>query len=712
MSSSAGASAPVFSYAQAAKGLASAASTKSTSRNESPAASDKSAKERTTYEPGLTSVALKSPRLRSDFDDKSRAEGPTGNDNTPTDALPSSSVVSDIVDKEASPQDQHALMNGNGDTSPVSQVDALPDLNLQKDEPGQQLTNGSRPSSEPSSLPVLSEQDNQNLPEKNAKDGEDDWEKVVMPSVPIEAQYKAAPIPPVNVWQIRKEAQAAKMKDIPKPIVSGNSNQSKKSRSVSEDFVRKPSTKDTPAVEKEAKNVDSAAISHRKDVASARSSRPPTQQGEKADGEVPPPVIDTSSWPTPENSTMDDRRKSASYEKTDLKLGPQKSHGNKWVTVPFVPTAKFETQLPPAAARRGGRGGGRGRDVSNRGGGQAGTSAEKQDATASMGPPPLPRPSGEHDRGRRPDAQQIVHSTSLPTSRTRPTSNGDPIGTTPQPSATETTSQSYVENAIADFSAAQPSGEGQAARTEHSSRSSSLNTGNLGTRRVNGERGTQAEQAAGTFVQPKEPILRYSITHDRSKGLATGSSRGNGDFARDRGAGKTRDWSKEKPESAREKVESWRDRETSGEQGSRRGGRTERGRGNYRGRGENSFTPSFTAAHAYTSPLPQNGFDPPSRSTSQAEARSRQTSQPFVPTQSTNTRNVARSLSIPVGMTVPGYYNSMPSMTQQGPPAIQTDMNVYGYPPQMPMPPSIMSAMPYNDPLNSYALLSMVMTQM
>ena len=55
-----------------------------------------------------------------------------------------------------------------------------------------------------------------------------------------------------------------------------------------------------------------------------------------------------------------------------------------------------------------------------------------------------------------------------------------------------------------------------------------------------------------------------------------------------------------------------------------------------------------------------------------------------------------------------GYYNGMPAMSP-GLQPLQTDMQMYGYPGQM--QPGIMSAMPYNDPLNSYALLSMVMTQ-
>lgn len=61
-------------------------------------------------------------------------------------------------------------------------------------------------------------------------------------------------------------------------------------------------------------------------------------------------------------------------------------------------------------------------------------------------------------------------------------------------------------------------------------------------------------------------------------------------------------------------------------------------------------------------------------------------------------------------MMYPGYFNGVPGIPH-GMQPIQTDMQVYGYGSQMQMQPGIMSAMPYNDPLNSYALLSMVMTQ-
>ncbi|ETI22085.1 hypothetical protein G647_06156 [Cladophialophora carrionii CBS 160.54] len=716
MSSSSGAPAPIFSYAQAAKGLASAAPTQSHSRNESPAASDKSVKDRSVGDSIHTSSALKSPRLRSQTGDRVSGESTATNTSTPVEGLASASAL-EAANKEGATHSQQVPLSDSA-SSPASHVDAHSPQDTQQGEIAQQLPNGRKASSDDSTVPATQDQETPNVSEKKSRDGEDDWEKVSVPSLPAaETQYKAAPIPSVNVWQVRREAQAAKKKDFQKPIVPAAPNGTRKSRSASEDLRRRSSSKELTSIERESKNTETTAASHRKDVPPARSHRPDSQHGERADADAPPPVIDTSSWPTPENSNLDDRRKSASYErpeKLEAKPGPQKSHGNKWVAVPFVPTAKFETQLPPAAARRGGRGGIRGgRDNGGRGGGYASASAEKQDATTSMGPPPLPRQSGEQDRGRRSDGQQGVRGASVPTTNTRPASGEDPVRTFRKSSAVEHKDQSASENVGSVPPTVQQSVEDQAIRTEHSSRSSSRHTGNTGNRRVNGERNTPVDQPAGGIPQSKEPNPKYPFNTDRNnKTSATGNSRGNGEFGRDRGSGKVRDWSRDKPESAREKVESWRDRESSGDQGSRRGGRSDRGRGTYRSRGEHSYNQPFTSSHAYTSPLPQNGFEPPSRSTSHNEARSRQASQPFVPSQATNTpRANPRSQSIPVGMMFPGYYNGMPAMPQQGLASIQTDMSMYGYPSQMQMQPSIMSAMPYNDPLNSYALLSMVMTQ-
>ncbi|OAP54421.1 hypothetical protein AYL99_11522 [Fonsecaea erecta] len=716
MSSSSGAAAPVFSYAQAAKGLTSSASTQSTSRNESPAASDKSVKDRSLSETTNTTAMLKTLRPRSESDDKSSGDGAASKPPIHTEGAATKSPQED-ADKEATTQSQHVATLNNAENSSGSHVgtpDLAPAPDQQKVDAVPQLPNGRSLSSEELPGSTASDKSSQSVTEKKSKDGEDDWEKVSVPSMSAETQYKAAPIPSVNIWQVRREAQAAKMKGLEqqRSVVSSTPSQPPKAKSGSEDPKRKSLSKEIGSSEKEGKIVDGARPVNRKDMSSARSSRPTSQHGEKGSVDAPPPVDDAQSWPTPENSTVDERRKSASLEKTDKvdgKSGSQKTHSNKWVAVPFVPTAKFETQLPPAAARRGGRVG-RGRDTGGRGGGHMGSAAEKQDGTTSMGPPPVPRQSGEQDRGRRSEGERGTRGASVPTTGTRPTSGEDSTPAFWKPSAPYVRDQSASENVPTNPTAPQHNVEEQALRTGHSSRSSSRHTGNIGGRMTNGDGNTSTEQATNSHGQTNEPVTRYPFAHDRYKASTTGPARGAGEFGRDRGSGRNREWSKDKPDSAREKVESWRDRESSGDQGSRREARSERGRG-YRGRGGNSYNPPFTSSHAYTSPLPQNGFEPQSRASSHTETRSRQASQPFVPNQaSTTTRTNPRSQSIPVGMMFPGYYNGMPAMSP-GLPSIQTDMSIYGYPSQMQMQPSIMSAMPYHDPLNSYALLSMVMTQ-
>ncbi|KIX95404.1 uncharacterized protein Z520_08921 [Fonsecaea multimorphosa CBS 102226] len=718
MSSSSGAGAPVFSYAQAAKGLTSASSTQSASRNEGSAASDKGVKDRSLIETTNTTSTVKSPQPRSESEDKSNGEGAASKSPIQAEGPAAKSSAEDADKEGATPQTQHVATHNNAEISTGSHVgtpNLAPAQDQQKGDAVPQLPNGR--SLSPEELPgsTSSDKSNQSVTEKKSRDGEDDWEKVSVPSVSAEAQYKAAPIPTVNIWQVRREAQAAKLKGLEQQrgVASSAPIQPPKPRSGSEDIKRKSLSKESGSSEKERKSVDSAKPVPRKDTSSARSSRPASQHGEKVDVHAPPPVDDAQSWPTPENSNVDERRKSASLEKTDKldgKPGSQKTHSNKWVAVPFVPTAKFETQLPPAAARRGGRGGGRGRDIGGRGGGHAGSAAEKQDGTTSMGPPPLPRQSGEQDRGRRSEGERGPRGASVPNTSTRPTSGEDANPTFWKSSASYVKDQSASENAPADPTAPQHTVDEQAPRTDHSSRSSSRHTGNVGGRMTNGDGTTSIEQGISSHSQTNEPIARYSYGFDRYKGSGTGGSRATGEFGRDRGSGRNRDWSRDKPDSAREKVESWRDREPSGDQSNRREPRSERGRG-YRGRGNNSYNTTFTASHAYTSPLPQNGFEPPSRANSHTETRARQASQPFVPSQTSNsTRTNPRSQSIPVGMMFQGYYNGMPAMPQ-GLPSIQTDMSMYGYPSQMQMQPSIMSAMPYNDPLNSYALLSMVMTQ-
>jgi la-related protein 1 len=548
---------------------------------------------------------------------------------------------------------------------------------------------------------------------EKAKDPEDDWEKVSVPSIPAETQYKAAPIPTVNVWQTRMASQAAKLKEITvqnKNSVPEPTSQAKgqKPRPAGDEHRRKSGSKDFGS-EGNYKLSDTAKGGPRKETQSGPLGRSTVPISGDNGASAPLTVNDTRSWPTPDSSITEDRRKSSSIdrsEKTDGKPASQKPHVNKWVQVPFVPTAKFETQLPPSASRGRGRGAARGRDGVSRGGAHALPPQETPDsAPGAMGPPPPPRQSVEHDRGRKAEEQRSARGASVPTSSSHPEGHDASSMSARKVSAAKGREQMSSEQ-TADMLSAKPVDE-VAVPTADSSRSSSRHTGKKGARQGNAERTASNENTSPAYAMPT--ALAAPVYGERSKGPLASITRPNGESARERGSGR-REFSRDKPESAREKVESWRDREPSGDQNGRRGGRGERGRGGYRGRGDHNYNPTYSSTHPYSSPLPQNGFDIPSRSSSHNEPRSRQTSQPFVsPPSTSNTRTTnPRSQSIPVGMM---YYNGM-TAAPQGLSGIQTDMSAYGYASQMQMQPSIMSAMPYNDPLNSYALLSMVMTQM
>lgn len=692
MSTSAGASAPVFSYAQAAKGLTPATSTQTTSRNESPAASEKSTKDRVGSD-SASNAPIKASKSKIESDNKQNA------DVTSNRSLPVSSSK-DVGERDDLLSSQ--ILQHNEHEEKAMSIDSIssPSQNSQADDVRPSMRSRRTTSADQTQELALRDK---SVGDKKSKDVEDDWEKVSVPSVAAEKELKAAPIPMVNIWKQRQEAQAAKIKEIQdqqRSSSSGTVAQAPKPKAAGEESKQTPSGRDRATNDKEGKTVESGRSGNRRDTP-ARVSRPVSQHGEKREAETPPTVGDAQSWPTPENSTADERRKSSSYEridKPDSKFAVQKSHGKSWVQVPFVPSAKFETQLPPAAARRGGRGGNRGRDSGGRGA-HSSVPSEKQDASGLMGPPPVPKTTGEQDRGRKSEGHRGPRGASDPSSSARPISVEDGTATFKKPS-------SPLDSTNTSAPANQPGDEQE--KIERSSRSSSRHTGRATTHILNGETNGQVENSA-TGVVNGEQGGRPSYSFDRFKGSGNATSRGNGEFGKGGGTPKNRDWSREKPDSAREKVESWRDRDTPSDQNGRREVRGERGRGSgYRGRGSHSYNSTYGSNHAYTSPLPQNGFEP-SRSNSHTENRSRQTSQPFPPTQSASSnRSNPRSQSIPVPMiNYSSYYNNAPNLGH-GLPFLQTDM---GYQ-QLQMQPGIMTAVPYNDPLNSFALMSMVITQM
>ncbi|KAJ6157176.1 Winged helix-turn-helix transcription repressor DNA-binding [Penicillium chrysogenum] len=148
-------------------------------------------------------------------------------------------------------------------------------------------------------------------------------------------ELKAAPLPSVNIWQQRREAQDAKA--------------ASKAASTADETQQ-----------------DSKAGSKKKGADGAQEGAKDRKKtdGKGRDAGSVPPVEDATAWPTPQVAIGEEKKKS--QEKTD-KSPVIRPHGKeKWTPVPYVPTAVFNTPLPSAGGRggrratRGGRDGGRG----------------------------------------------------------------------------------------------------------------------------------------------------------------------------------------------------------------------------------------------------------------------------------------------------------------------------------------------------------------
>ncbi|CAG8886076.1 unnamed protein product [Penicillium egyptiacum] len=179
--------------------------------------------------------------------------------------------------------------------------------------------------------------------EKSTEKSEDS-EKTASPP----KELKAAPLPSVNIWQQRREAQDAKVKAVPKSA-STSKTASTKAASTADETQQDSKT----GSKKKGADVAQEGAKDRKKT-----------DGKGRDAGSVPPVEDATAWPTPQVAIGEEKKKS--QEKTD-KSPVIRPHGKeKWTPVPYVPTAVFNTPLPSAGGRggrratRGGRDGGRG----------------------------------------------------------------------------------------------------------------------------------------------------------------------------------------------------------------------------------------------------------------------------------------------------------------------------------------------------------------
>ncbi|RAL11531.1 La domain family [Aspergillus homomorphus CBS 101889] len=243
-----------------------------------------------------------------------------------------------------------------------------------KDEDGSNTPNGTSES-------TWDKQSQASGPEKatGEEEGTDDKTDEKEKSAPAK-ELKAAPLPTVNVWHQRKEAQAAKVKAMAalKPATkAGTPKTTSAASSTSGDQQQEPAK---PASKKKGTDGQESAKDRKKTDGA---------KGRDESASIPP-VGDANLWPTPDVAQGEEKKKPQEKSEKSPVIRP---HGKeKWMPVPYVPTAVFNTPLP-SAGRRGGRSARGGREGARNGthgaeknaSGQAAQGSTKQTTAADRG---------------------------------------------------------------------------------------------------------------------------------------------------------------------------------------------------------------------------------------------------------------------------------------------------------------------------------------
>ncbi len=205
MSASANTAMPTFSYAQAARGLA-------------PTKDKEASTEQTPKSPSKPESDASQPPSRSS---RSRGRGEEKDTEIASNGAPTpTSVAEDTAEKENVPpkraSQQQSEATPSASTSPHL-TGAIESPN--EKDPAQQLDH-SESWEKASHISTRGKKEPAAAHKEKAKETEDDWEKVSVPSVGSEKEkdkdkeLKPAPPPPINIWAARQQAQEAKLRDL------------------------------------------------------------------------------------------------------------------------------------------------------------------------------------------------------------------------------------------------------------------------------------------------------------------------------------------------------------------------------------------------------------------------------------------------------------------------------------------------------------------
>ena len=504
---------------------------------------------------------------------------------------------------------------------------------------------------------------------------------------PTAASLKEAVPPAVNIWQQRKEAQAkSKSFTAPqqqKPSINSNMPGNTSGPTKGPETSNEPRKQDS---RKKGRNA-SGAFEDRTTLGATRDGSKSVDAVEKSASTQmapPPPPGDAISWPTPDSALGEGKKKATERVEKGEKEPSQgpKPHGKeKWVHVPFVPTPVFNTPIP--LARRGGKGPRGGREGGTRGGSAVGSTngVEKQPGTGAANTKVQLPALNERDR-----AGLSSTSTTFNISKPKRASSAGPITPTEQRKAGDASViEKRRDGDLNSSKAVQNSGSvpnenrRPAALPFHKESSTNRNSAN---------------------VQGAEAMLQNKMEEEaKVQTGTTEASRPSGPDRRGEGPTKLSDH----PRDAQGHMPI-RERE----------GRSERGRGGYRGRGSNhnffghnapnghqpQYQPTppppsgLRSNHDRLPSQPQGSYQPPSQQTKHYRANSRSQSIPYSAPHATPYRGFSS-----------GHHGGAAHL-----PNLQTDIaNEYGY---LPGHQGIMSATPYSTLESIPTLIMMVQMQM
>lgn len=409
----------------------------------------------------------------------------------------------------------------------------------------------------------------------------------------------------------------------------------------------------------------------------------------------PPPPGDATSWPTPDSAQGEKKRAQERAEKGEKEKTPAaKPHGKeKWMPVPYVPTAVFNTPLPPA--RRGGRPARGGRE----GGHRAGSASHEQSGTEKTLASPTdrsaaPLPANSNERSR---AEQ---SASKNNSRPKRAASAGPSTVREQRKPVDSTMTEKPKEAATGLTKINQN-PGSAANESRRS-SAATQTDDAKFRRSSTFSNQQTSESGHNTV-------KFSQNTDDRPPNQHQEVQTNARSAQDRrgeGSGRLSD------------QRDFHNHMSNRERGE---GRAERGRGGYRGRGagnhgfsnsSQSNAQGFPHGHpsqnqstaSHQMPKSQNNHE---RHASHSQGTPYNQSQPIA----RSLRSNSRSQSIP-NATPYGRFSNGSNGPNQGPPQLsnlQTDIaNAWYQPGQQ----GVMSAMPYNAYMEQISLFGMVSMQM